>query len=76
GAAVDYSRAVQARSSLQVALDSAALMVSKDLTNGTITEADIEAKVKSYFTGLYTGSTGTVSNADIRASYTPKDSSG
>ena len=76
GAAVDYSRAVQARSSLQVALDSAALMVSKDLTNGTITEADIEAKVKSYFTGLYTGRTGTVSTADIRASYTPKDSSG
>lgn len=76
GAAVDYSRAVQARTSLQVALDSAALMVSKDLSNGTITEADIETKVKSYFTGLYTGRPGTVSTADIRASYTPKDSSG
>lgn len=76
GAAVDYSRAVQARTSLQVALDSAALMVSKDLSNGTITQADIETKVKSYFTGLYTGRPGTVSTADIRASYTPKDSSG
>lgn len=76
GAAVDYSRAVQARSSLQVALDSTALMVSKDLTNGNITEAEIETKVKSYFAGLYTGHTGTVSTADIHASYTPKDANG
>ncbi|MCK1391213.1 TadE/TadG family type IV pilus assembly protein [Bradyrhizobium sp. 1] len=76
GAAVDYSRAVHARSSLQTALDSAALMVSKDLTNGTITETDIETKTKSYFTGLYTGRTGTVSTGDIHATYTPKNASG
>lgn len=76
GAAVDYSRVVQARTSLQVALDSAALMVSKDLTNGVISESQIEEKTKSYFSGLYTGRTGTVSTADIHASYTPKDSSG
>ena len=76
GAAIDYSRAVQARSSLQVALDSAALMVSKDLTNGTITEADIEAKTKSYFSGLYTGKSGTVDPSTIHATYTAKDSNG
>ncbi|HEV2156123.1 TadE/TadG family type IV pilus assembly protein [Bradyrhizobium sp.] len=76
GAAIDYSRAVQARSSLQVALDSAALMVSKDLTNGTITEADIETKTKSYFSGLYTGKSGTVDLSTIHATYTPKDSNG
>ena len=76
GAAIDYSRAVQARSSLQVALDSAALMVSKDLTNGTITEADIEAKTKSYFSGLYTGKSGTVHPSTIHATYTAKDSNG
>jgi Flp pilus assembly protein TadG len=76
GAAVDYSRAVHARSSLQAALDSAALMVSKDLTNGTISETDIEAKTKSYFTGLYSGRTGTVSTGDIHATYTPKDANG
>lgn len=76
GAAIDYSRAVQTRSSLQVALDSAALMVSKDLTSGTITEDDIEAKAKSYFSGLYTGRAGSVDTADVHATYTPKDSSG
>jgi len=76
GAAIDYGRGVKARSSLQVALDSAALMVSKDLTNGIITEADIEAKAKAYFSGLYTGNTGTVSTADIHATYTAKDANG
>jgi len=43
GAAIDYSRVNKARTSLQAALDSAALMVSKDLTNGTISESDIDA---------------------------------
>ncbi|MBR0817406.1 pilus assembly protein [Bradyrhizobium liaoningense] len=76
GAAIDYSRAAQARTSLQVALDSAALMVSKDLTSGTITESDIDTKTKSYFNGLYTGRAGSVDTANIHASYTPKDSNG
>lgn len=47
GAAVNYSRAVQARTSLQVALDSAALMVSKDLTNGILSGSEIESEAKS-----------------------------
>lgn len=76
GAAIDYSRVNNARSSLQAALDSAALMVSKDLTNGTIVESDIDAKAKSYFGALYNGKMGTVSPSDIHATYTPKNSSG
>ena len=36
GAAVDYTCAVSARSSMQAALDSTALMLAKDLTEGTI----------------------------------------
>jgi len=76
GAAIDYSRVNKARTSLQAALDSAALMVSKDLTNGTISESDIDAKAKAYFGALYTDKTGTVSPSDIHATYTPKDSSG
>ena len=35
GAAIDYSRATNARTAMQSALDSAALMVSKDLSSGT-----------------------------------------
>jgi Flp pilus assembly protein TadG len=76
GAAIDYSRANSARSSLQAALDSTALMVSRDLTNGTISTSEIEAKAKTYFSSLYTGKFGTVSTNDIHATYTPKDSSG
>lgn len=54
GAALDYSRAVRARSSMQAALDSTVLMLSKDLTANTISTSDINAKASSYFTGLYT----------------------
>lgn len=54
GAAVDYTRASSARSSMQVALDSAALMVSKDLgTTPTLTAAEITAKATTYFNALY-----------------------
>lgn len=54
GAAIDYSRAVRARSAMQAALDSAVLMVSKDLSSGTITTSQISGKAQAYFTGLYT----------------------
>lgn len=54
GVAIDYSRANSARSSMQAAMDSAALMVAKDLTNGTITTADINTKAQAYFAALYT----------------------
>jgi Flp pilus assembly protein TadG len=54
GAAVDYSRANMARSSMQAALDSAALMVSKDLSSGVINTSQISARAQSYFQALYT----------------------
>ena len=75
GAAVDYSRANAARSSMQVALDSAALMVSKDLSaNPTMSTAAISAKAVSYFNALYTNSAS--SPITVTASYTTNSSSG
>ena len=60
GAAIDYTRANSARSSMQAALDSTALMVAKDLADGTIKASDINTKAQAYFTALYT-------NNDARA---------
>jgi len=74
GAAIDYSRANSARSSMQSALDSTALMISKDLTDGRISTSDIEAKAKSYFAALYTNKDSTVVSDDIHVAYLPKDS--
>lgn len=60
GAAIDYSRTTSARSSMNVALDSAALMVSKDLgSNPTMSAKDISDKATSYFNALYTNSAST-----------------
>src|SRR4051812_25837655 len=53
GAAIDYTRANAARSSMQAALDSAALMLSKDLSSGTITTSQIDTKATDYFNALY-----------------------
>jgi hypothetical protein len=39
---------------MQSALDSAALMVSKDLSSGAITTSQIGAKAQAYFSALYT----------------------
>jgi Flp pilus assembly protein TadG len=60
GAAVDYTRANAARSSMQAALDSTALMVSKDLSQGSITQSQVDTKAQAYFTALYT-------NADAKS---------
>ena len=54
GAAVDYTRANSARSSMQAALDSTALMLAKDLTEGTISTSQINEKADAYFKALYT----------------------
>jgi Flp pilus assembly protein TadG len=54
GAAVDYTRANTARSSMQAAMDSASLMLAKDLQDGTITTAQITQKAQDYFKALYT----------------------
>src|SRR6201991_2122365 len=75
GAAIDYSRAVQARSAMQAALDSAALMVSKDLSSGTITTSQIATKAQSYFNGLFTA-TNTIPTVSVGATYTASTSMG
>jgi Flp pilus assembly protein TadG len=68
GAAIDYSRANAARSSMQAALDSTALMLSRDLTNGTITTSDIASKATAYFKALYTSTD--AQNVTVTANYT------
>ena len=73
GAAVDYTRANTARSAMQAALDSTALMLSKDLSDGRISEADIDQKAKTYFAALYTNKDSVVSTTDIHGTYTAKD---
>ena len=76
GAAADYSRASAARTSMQAALDSAALMVAKDLSSGIIKEADIPTKAQSYFSGLftYTGAKDVTVNATYTQGSTGKGS--
>ncbi|MCA6102027.1 TadE/TadG family type IV pilus assembly protein [Bradyrhizobium australafricanum] len=68
GAAIDYTRANNARSAMQAALDSTALMLSKDLTMGNITAADIPSKAQTYFTALYTNKDG--QGISVTANYT------
>ncbi|QPF82273.1 pilus assembly protein [Bradyrhizobium genosp. L] len=68
GVAIDYSRANSARSSMQAALDSTALMVAKDLTMGTITTADINTKAQAYFAALYTNPD--AKSVSVTATYT------
>ena len=53
GAAIDYSRANNARSTMQAALNSTALMLSKDLASGVITTAQIATQAQAYFNALY-----------------------
>ena len=69
GAAIDYSRAANARSAMQAALDSTSLMLSKDLSTGTITQSQISTKAVSYFTALYTNKD--AQGVSITATYTP-----
>src|SRR5581483_3053608 len=69
GAAIDYSRAAKARSGMQAALDSTSLMLSRDLSTGTITQSQIATKAVSYFTALYTNKD--AQGVSIAATYTP-----
>ncbi len=68
GAAIDYSRANAARSAMQAAMDSTALMLSKDLTSGKITAAQVNATAQSYFAALYTNRDATLTTP-ISATY-------
>jgi Flp pilus assembly protein TadG len=74
GAAVDYTRANAARSSMQAALDSTALMVSKDLSQGIITTSQIDTKAQAYFTALYTNND--AKSVSVSATYTANSSTG
>jgi len=74
GAAIDYTRANNARSSMQAALDSTALMLAKDLTDGTITTSQITTKAQAYFTALYTNAD--AKNVTINATYTQTSGNG
>jgi Flp pilus assembly protein TadG len=51
GAAVDYSRANSAKAAMQAAVDSTALMLSKDAQS--LTESQLTQKATSYFTALF-----------------------
>jgi Flp pilus assembly protein TadG len=51
GAAVDYSRASSARAALQAAIDSTALMLSKDAQN--LTSGQLNQKATEYFKALF-----------------------
>jgi Flp pilus assembly protein TadG len=74
GAAIDYTRVNKARSAMQAALDSTALMLAKDLSDGRITVAEISAKATAYFTGLYTNKE--AHGVTITANYTASSSQG
>src|SRR5471032_2224649 len=74
GAAIDYTRANSARSSMQAALDTTALMLSKDLSEGTITTSQIATKAQAYFTALYTNTD--AKSVSISATYTASSSLG
>jgi Flp pilus assembly protein TadG len=76
GAAIDYTRANSARSSMQSAMDSTALMLSKNLTEGAISVADIDAKAAIYFAALYTNKDATVGTGNVHGTYTARDASG
>ena len=74
GAAIDYTRANSARSSMQAALDSTALMLAKDLSDGTIKASDINTKAQAYFTALYTNTEARA--VTVTATYTANTSQG
>jgi Flp pilus assembly protein TadG len=73
GVAIDYSRASMARSAMQAAIDSTALMLSKDLQSGNITASQINTQAQAYFTGLYTNKE--AHNVAINATYTASSGS-
>jgi Flp pilus assembly protein TadG len=73
GAAIDYSRASSARSSMQTALDSTALMLSKDLSSGAITASQVNTSAQAYFAALYTNTD--ANSVSITATYTANSGS-
>src|SRR5439155_6102762 len=68
GGAIDYSRVNKARSSMQAALDSTALMLSRDLSEGLITSSQVNAKAQTYSAALYTDKE--AESVSVNATYT------
>jgi Flp pilus assembly protein TadG len=66
GFAIDYSCANAVKASLQTALDSTALMLSKDAA--TLSNSDLQSKAQSYFNALFTRPE--AKNIAINAAYT------
>jgi Flp pilus assembly protein TadG len=66
GAAVDYSRANWARTSMQTALDSVALKLSKEAAS--VTSSQLEADAQSYFAAVFNNAQ--VKNVNVNVSYT------
>jgi Flp pilus assembly protein TadG len=69
GAAIDYTRANAARTAMQAALDSTALMLSKDITSGIISPSDVNSKAQTYFNALYNNTDARA--VEVSAAYTP-----
>lgn len=72
GMAIDYTRAVNARTAMQTALDNAALMAMKDSIG--LTPSEIAAKAKSYFQGLFTRKD--IGSLVVTADYVPDTGKG
>ena len=58
---------------MQAAMDSTALMLSSDLTQGLITPSQINTKAQAYFAALFTSKA--AKSVSISATYTPGTSS-
>ena len=74
GAAIDYTRANSARSSMQAAMDSTSLMLAKDLQDGTINTSQITQKAEEYFKALFTNAD--AKSVTVNATYTAASGSG
>jgi Flp pilus assembly protein TadG len=72
GAAIDYSRAVNARSAMQAAADATALMISKEASG--LTSSQITTKAQAYFNALYNHPE--VATTPIATAYTANSGSG
>jgi Flp pilus assembly protein TadG len=70
GAAVDYSRATNARTAMQGALDAAALMVAKDFSSKKVSQTDIPTTAEKYFRALYAGHP-EAENVTVTTTYNP-----
>src|SRR5690348_11641970 len=66
GAAIDFSHANSVKSAMQAALDSTALMLSRDAA--TLSNADLQTKAKNYFMAMFTRPEAT--DITIAATYT------